>query len=173
MPDVQPENQAKPDPFSSLVARLAGLIASENFPNADRAALKRMDPEREPPLAFYRFAMRHLPDGWQRQKREWLTILQGLALMSPRIHDPGLAFGRALAENRYSEARLERLLATREASQRALLSRAMRFLAAKKIAADWRDIARLALTQDSEKRESLTMKIATDYYRNQPHNNKE
>jgi len=173
MADAQPDSRSTPESLGSMLARLAGLIASENFPNADRAALKRMDPEHEPPLAFYRFAMRHLPEGWQRQNRQWQTMLQGVALMSPKIHDPALPFGRALAENRYSETRLERLLATRDESHRALLLRAIRFLAAKKLACDWRDIARLLLIRDEEKREAQHMKIATDYYRNQPEYNEE
>jgi len=168
MPAVQPEPRANPESFDSMIARLAGLIGSENFPNADRAVLKRMDPDQEPPLAFYRFAMRHLPEVWHHQKRQWQSILQGMALMSPKIHDPSLAFGRALAENRYNESRLERLLASQNESQRTLLVRAVRFLATKKLACDWRDMARLQLTQDREKRESLHMKIATDYYRHQP-----
>ena len=164
MPDAQPDPQATPDSIGSMIGRVAALIASENFPNADQAALKRMDLAREAPLAFYRFTMRHLPEGWQHQQPEWRAILQGMALMRPRIHNPTTPFGRALAENRYSEARLERLLAAQGESHRTLLLRAVRFLATKKLACDWRDIALLLLTQDREKRESLHMKIATDYY---------
>jgi len=173
MPDARSDSRSTPDSLGSVVARLAGLIASENFPNTDRAALKRMGPGHEPPLAFYRFAMRHLPESWEHQNRQWQTLLQGMALMSPRIHDSALPFGRALAENRYSEARLERLLATEDESHRALLVRAVRFLAAKKLACDWRDIAHLLLIRDENKREAQHMKIATDYYRNRSRDSKE
>lgn len=63
-----------------------------------------------------------------------------------------------------------RRLTGRDESHRALLQRAVRFLAAKKLACDWRDLARLLLIRDEDKREAQHMKIATDYYRSQPQN---
>lgn len=173
MPAVSPDTQAATPSLAIQISHLAGLLASEHFPSGDRAMLKRLDPARPPGLAFYRFALRHLPDGWQAQVGDWQVILQGMALMAPQIHDPDLPFGRALAENRYSEARLERLLAIEGDTRRTLLLRAIRFLASRKLACNWYDIARLLLTRESDKLERLHRQIATDYYRHQPQQDEE
>ncbi|MCU7928140.1 MAG: type I-E CRISPR-associated protein Cse2/CasB [Candidatus Thiodiazotropha sp. (ex Dulcina madagascariensis)] len=152
--------------LASVIGSISGLIASENFPNSDRATLKRMDPKKEPPLSFYRFAFRHLPQHWQAQRKTWQTILNGMALMSPPIHRPDQPLGKVLAEEDYSEARLERLLAAEDETRRTLILRAVRFLAAKKQPVNWTDLAGLLLITDADKREDLHMRIAGDYYRN-------
>ena len=154
--------------FGSLIGRVAGTIGSDQFATADRAALKRMNFDRAPPLAFYRFAFRHLPNGWTNSRDDWQAILQGMALMAPQIHRPDYPFGRALVEHRYSETRLERLLAADGDTRQTLLLRTVRYLAAQKVGCDWRDIAVFLLTKDLGKRERNNMKIAADYYRNLP-----
>jgi len=57
------------------IARLAGILSSEHFPTGDRAALKRMAPDQPPPLAFYRFAFRELPEGWEYRRPVWQTLI--------------------------------------------------------------------------------------------------
>ncbi len=167
MQNSQPELVENPDEsLATIIGRISGLIASDNFPNGDRAALKRMNPKQEPPLGFYRFALRHLPPNWQHRRRAWQAILSGMALMSPHIHSLKQPLGRVLAEEHYSEARLERLLAAKDETQHALILRAVRFLAAKKRPVDWTHIAGLLLTTDAQKREDLHLRIATDYYKN-------
>jgi CRISPR system Cascade subunit CasB len=167
MKNSQPEAVVKSaDTLASIIGAISGLIASEHFPNSDRAALKRMDPKTEPPLGFYRFAFRHLPQGWQTQREAWQVILNGMALMSPHIHRPDQPLGKVLAEACYSEARLERLLGSEGETQRILMLRAVRFLAAKKQPVNWVDFARLLLTGETDKREDLRMSIARHYYQN-------
>ena len=174
MQNAQPEStETSTDSLPSIIGRISGVIANEHFPNGDRAALKRMDLNKEPPLSFYRFAFRHLPQNWQGQRKAWQAILSGMALMSPQIHQPNRPPGRVLAEESYSEARLERLLSAEDETQRTLILRTVRFLAAKKQAVDWLDIARLLLTREAEREEAIHMKIATDYYRTQNDQNKE
>jgi CRISPR system Cascade subunit CasB len=167
MQNSQTEAVASPDePLAAIMGRISGLIASEHFPNGDRAILKRMDPKQEPPLSFYRFALRYLPEKWQGRRKAWQTILTGMALMAPYIHRPDRPLGRVLAEERYSEARLERLLVAEDETQRTLILRTVRFLAAKKQPTDWTQLASLLLTTDAGKREKLHLRIATDYYKN-------
>lgn len=169
MPNAQPEKA--PGATQSLateIGHITGVIASDNFPTSDRAILKRMDLNRMPPLAFYRFAFRHLPDNWQAERRTWQTLLTGMALMSPRIHRPDLPLGKALAENRYSEARLERLLSAEGELLLTLCLRAVRFLASKKLAVNWLDIANLLLSRAAEKQEAVRMRIAGEFYKHQP-----
>lgn len=152
--------------LASVIGSISGIIASENFSNSDRAALKRMDPSGAPPLSFYRFAFRHLPRHWETRRKAWQAILHGMALMSPHIHRPEMPLGKVLAEERYSEARLERLLAAEGETRRTLILRAVRFLAAKKQPTNWTDIAGLLLTREADRQEDLHMRIAGDYYKN-------
>ncbi len=152
--------------LATTIGRISSLIASDRFPNSDRAMLKRMDARQAPPLSFYRFAFRHLPQNWQRQQEAWQAILTGMALMSPSIHRPDRPLGRLLAEERYAETRLERLLSAEGQTRSTLLLRMVRFLAAKRTPVNWVDIAGLLLTTDPEKREDLHMRIAHEYYKN-------
>ena len=169
MPNARPEQaSAATQSFATEIGHITGIITSDNFPTSDRAMLKRMDLNRMPPLAFYRFAFRHLPDNWQTERRTWQTLLTGMALMSPQIHRPDLSLGKALAENRYSEARLERLLAAEGDLLLTLGLRAIRFLAAKKLAVNWLDIANLLLSRAADTQEAVRLRIAGDYYKHQP-----
>ncbi len=156
MPNAQPEQPpAAVQSLMTEIGHIAGIIASDNFSTSDRAMLKRMDLNRMPPLAFYRFAVRHLPHNWQAEHRTWQTLLTGMALMSPQIHRPDLPLGKVLAESRYSEAWLERLLSAEGVLLLTLSLRAVRFLAAKKLAVvNWLDIANLLLSRAADKQEA-------------------
>lgn len=157
--------QAAEGSLASQVGRIAGVIASDSFPTGERAALRRMTCEQPLPLAFYRFAQRHLPEGWERHLEDWVTLVAGIAIMSPRAHRWDRGFGTALSEAGYSEARLERLLAADGDTRRTLLLRAARFLAAKSAAFNWAEAAQLLLTSDEERRERLHQRIARDFYK--------
>jgi CRISPR type I-E/ECOLI-associated protein CasB/Cse2 len=166
MPAVLVETPpAKGQTLAQQVSHIAAIIASDDFPTGDRAALKRQTPTQEPSLTFYRFAFGHLEEGWQRQKGAWITICSGIALMCPHPHRPDRPAGQALAETGYSEARLERLLAAEGDVLQTLVLRAGRFLAAKGEPINWTDFARLLLAEDSEKREKARLRIARHYYR--------
>lgn len=149
------------------IGQIASVIGSDRFPTGERAALRRMSPNQLLPLPFYRFALRHLPEGWDRNpqvRKDWVTVVAGIALMSPNAHRPDKGLGKALAETGYSEARLERLLAAEGDTRRVLLLRAARFLAAKSTPCNWVDAALLLLTQDPEKRDAVHTRIARDFY---------
>jgi len=153
----------------SIIGRIAGLLASPGFPTADRAVLRRISPDQPLPLTFYRFAVRHLPEGWDlstARLRDWATIVAGMAIMSPNAHRPDVGLGRALSEAGFSEARLERLLQSADNTRRTLLLRAARFLAAKNQPCNWVDGAWFLLTpdHDTERREEIHRRIARDFY---------
>jgi CRISPR system Cascade subunit CasB len=165
---IQKEDEKEtgsPDLLGSI-GRIAGIITSDGFPSGDRAALKRLSPGKPPPLAFYRFAFRHLPEGWEIQEKAWMTIVGGITLMFPHPHHPDRPVGRALAEAGFPESRLERLLDSDQDVLKTLLLRAARFLSAKMETINWNDFARLLLTKDPNKLEATRLKIARDYYRN-------
>jgi len=148
----------------SAIGHIAAVIGKDEFPTGDRAALRRLDPDAEAPLAFYRFAFRHLPEKWAAHKRAWMTICAGIAIMQPYAHRPDVPAGRALAEAGYSEARLERLLGASGTVLDTLVLRAARLLAAKGNAANWTDFARLLLADAPDKREAIRMQFARHFY---------
>ncbi len=151
------------------IARLSGFIASGGLSNGDRAALKRMHFDQPPPLAFYKMAVHYLPPGWESSTglKDWVTIVSGMALMSPSIHRPDRSLGRVLAEVNYSESRLERLLAARGDVRRTLVLRTVRLMAAKLVSCNWSDVAGLILLRDPDKVEAINRRIARDFYFNQ------
>jgi CRISPR system Cascade subunit CasB len=165
MQQQQTEAKAQtPMKLPSAIGRIAAVIGNDEFPTGDRAALRRLDPDTEAPLAFYRFAFRHLPENWAAHKRAWMTICAGIAIMQPHAHQPNAPAGRALAEAGYSEARLERLLGASGTVLDTLVLRAARLLAAKGSAANWTDFARLLLTSAPDKREAIRMQFARHFY---------
>jgi len=118
-------------------------------------------------MVFYRFALQHLPEGWDHSEErmlDWVTLVAGIALMSPNAHRVDRPLGKVLAETGYSEARLERLLAAEGNVRRILLLRAARFLAAKGSPCSWIDAAQLLLTRDPQKREQVNRRVARDFY---------
>ena len=153
-----------PDSLARTMAHIAATLGSEHFPTGERAALRRMSPGQPPPLYFYRFALRHLPEGWERNEPDWGTLTAGIALMAPHAHQPGRGLGTALGEAGYSEGRLERLLQSEGDTRRTLFLRAVRFLAAKAQPFDWSGGAQLLLTINQEKREAVHRRIARDFY---------
>lgn len=157
------------DSLWAKIPRLAGVLSSEHFPNGDRAALKRMAPDKPPPLAFYRLVFRELAGDWEGRQGACQALVSGMALLSGRKnpHKREQPLGEALAKLKYSEARLERLLAAEGDTLNTLLLRAARFLAAKNEAVDWTDCARLLLaTKNGKDHEQIRREIASDYYRN-------
>ena len=168
MTEVTPTDLATPvaPKLPVIIGHIAGVLASSDFPTGERARLRRQDPTQTPGLAFYRFALRHLPADWEHQPRAWMTLVAGLALMGDTAHRPDRPAGQALAETGYAEARLERLLAAEDETLHTLLLRAARFLAAKNAACNWVDFARLLLTRDPERQDAARLAIARTYYPN-------
>lgn len=150
--------------LSGVVNRVVGVIASSNFSPGDRAALRRMVLGHAPPLAFYRFAIRHLPEGWENDLDDWVALIAGMAIMAPAVHAPNRPWGEALSQQGFSEARLERLLAAEGDVRRVLFLRTIRFLASRNVAFNWLDAARFILTKDDAKFHEICRRIAGDYY---------
>lgn len=151
--------------LSSTIGEAAGAICSDGFPTGDRAKLRRMSPGETPPAAFYRFAFRHLPDGWEQSQRQWMVVTAGIAIMAPSAHNRVVPAGTAMAESRYSEKRVEMLLAATGEVQETLVLRLARFLSAKGQPVDWTQLAQLLFSKEPEKADAIRMRIARDYYR--------
>lgn len=154
------------DTASSLghtIGRLATLLKSGAVSPGDRAALRRMQPGQSPPLTWYQFAVVAGLDSPDSEP-DWIAIVAGMALMSPEAHVPGRPFGTALATTGYSELRLERLLASEGQTQRLLLLRTARFLAAHRTGANWVQPAALLLAREHHRREAVRNQVATDFF---------
>lgn len=153
--------------LSQVIGHIAGILSHDGFPAGERAQLRRMNLDHAPPLAFYRFALRHLPPNWDQGdavRRNWMTLVAGIALMSPKAHRLERRLGLALAEARFSESRLERLLAATGDTRRVLVLRAARFLAAKNDSCNWVEMAQLVLTQSADGIETINRRVAKDFY---------
>ncbi len=157
-------------PLNKVINTLAGIIGSSDFPTGERTSLKRLQPGHPPSLGFYRFFYRHIKGLWaeERYLQDWITLLAGMALMYPSHHQLGRHVGEVLAKNRFAEARLERLLDADRQTQRILLLRTARFLAAKGEPIDWTEVAWLLFASDEVSREKQRRRIARDYYANLP-----
>lgn len=149
------------------VPALAALLASAGISNGERAALKRMALDGPAPLALHRLLLAHVDDTWQGERWlvDWRTVVCALAIQRDGGFNPATPFGQALAEARFAESRLERLLSASGDTLRALALRAARQVAAKGIACDWRTFAELLFTRDSDYRECTNTRIARDFYR--------
>lgn len=153
-----------PPSLAQTIARVAALLKIGAVSPGDRAALRRMQPGQPRPLTWYQFAVVAGLDSPDSQP-DWVAIVAGMALMSPEAHVPGRGFGTALATTGYSELRLERLLASEGQTQRLLVLRAARFLAAHRIGANWVQPAALLLARDHDRREVMRHQVATDFFR--------
>ncbi len=149
------------------VPSLAKLLASNGIPNGERAALKRMALDGPAPLALHRMVLRHIDESWQNGSwlADWRTLICALALQRDGGFDPHKPLGQALAEVRFAESRLERLLAASDDTLRTLALRAARQVAAKGIACDWRHFADLLFSRLPDARERINTCIARDFYR--------
>jgi CRISPR system Cascade subunit CasB len=159
--------QSQADSLAAQVARLAGVIGSPHYPSGDRAALRRWAPGQPLPLAFYRLWLRHLDSELPSpaQLEGWMALTWAIATLGGDSHAPKRPLGQALAESRFAEGRLERLLSAPDDVRIELFTSAVRFLAAKGERFDLIEAARFVLTHDADKREALHRRIAAAYYR--------
>ena len=153
---------------AAQVPALARALAEPHFSTGERAALKRMGLDGPTPLALHRFMLRYLDESWQGERwlPHWRALVCALAIQRDGGFDPSRPLGQALAEARFAQSRLERLLAANDETLRTLALRAARQVAAKGIACDWRQLAELIFSQDPDARERANTRVARDYYRN-------
>lgn len=158
---------------ADLVPRLCAVIHSEGFPNGTRARLKRMVIGGPTPLAYHRFAIKHIPERWQgaHQALAWRTLIGAIAGQHQNPHTPETSFGRSLANCGYSENRLESLLAAEGRVLATLALRATMRLGVQRARCNWRDVAWLLFATHTDSRERINRRIASDFYRAQAANN--
>jgi CRISPR system Cascade subunit CasB len=160
-----------PPDTGEIVNKIAALLRAEHFGNGPRAALRRMDPEKnlgQP--ALQRLLADYVPDHWlnDRGMADWGLIVHALAVGSPG-NLGGKSLGASLAQAQYSESRLARLLQADRAQLNDALPRACRFLVAKAEAIPPADIAHFVLAATGPRADAARVKIARDFYRASRH----
>lgn len=168
--EKNPASLKPADPLRQGVNALAGVICSENFPRGDLAALRRIQPGKTCPPAFWRLLFGRVPEQLQHpdHERQWAVVMQGLAIMAPEAHDPVRSLGRVLGEEQRSEStesRLMRLLRSRGDRLDDQLRLMSRLLASKRLAVDWVSLARLIFARDDKEWEHACQRLARDYFR--------
>jgi len=92
----------------------------------------------------------------------WRALL--VAIAHAERHDPGVPFGKALAEARWSKARFVRLMEADQDALKTALRRCAQYLNSKNQAANWNH-ARKLLFYTGEYAEDIRLQISRDYYR--------
>jgi CRISPR system Cascade subunit CasB len=153
-----------------VISRLAVAMDRELSPGTV-AALRKLDPSSFGNPAFWHVVTQYLGDqlpaggeGRDAAERRWAAVLCGMATTAG-LNRPGRSAGEALADAGYSELRFDRLLRATGDRLHVGLRAAGHFLASKGEHADWTDLARLALTEGSERTESARRTLARTYYR--------
>jgi CRISPR system Cascade subunit CasB len=138
--------------------------------NGERAELRRMDPRRIDAPAFWKLAARFFDDALapgaalrEQQETAWASVVVGLAFLEQGAVGPRA--GHALRDAKLSEARFVRFLRADNDALIDELPALARFVAAKGVAIDWADVARVLLLSD-DAAEQQRRALARDYYTN-------
>lgn len=170
------EPQREGDSWGRIAVSCANRMTRADFGRGDLAGLRRMDPGSPGPAVFWRLlAENGLLEYGPDVESKWALILHGIALMTRanagdgqarNAHDGSMPVGRALSLSHYSEQRFNRLLTAREEMLRTLLARMFRMLAAKDMTFNWREMARLILSDgyDETAAEQSRHRLARAYY---------
>ena len=176
---TQEQNAQDRQSWGEMATDLAYQFSGERTARGDLAGLRRMNPDSPNEAVFWQFVTEKGQRG-ERLENKWALIMQGIALMtgtadSHSAHDGKMPIGRALFyggdESRtsafYSEARLNRLLVARGPMLRTLLGRMFRMMASANQPFNWREMARLILSDghDEYQAERVRRNIARSYYR--------
>jgi len=158
-----------------VLKAISRSLGADHYPTGERAALKRMDPDKPSPGA-YAAAVRLLlnADADSEVKNDarlkrWTLLIHAMALMSGPDRAPHgwaehHAAGGVMFDSGYSEDRLRRLLEARGKTFDDLLSRMARFLAAKQGTVNWGDLAPLVLDpEDSERAEQARLNLMRQF----------
>jgi CRISPR type I-E-associated protein CasB/Cse2 len=144
--------------------RLTGQQAT-----GELAALRRLDPDHPQDGAFFRLLAASVPEPLARGEllTRWGLIVWAMAQMPDELSVRSL--GQALAPV-MSEARVNRLLASRGAAFRAQVRCAVRILTTGGVGLPYRELGQLIFTEGRREplAEEMRLAIARDYWRTRP-----
>lgn len=160
---------ATPWPPDQVVPKVAKRIA--RLGPGPAAALRRGPARGAGTAAYWQLVARLEKDGLRGESQAWETIIQSIAILTPRgqepnkrsSHDPTVAMGTALFDSQISELRLAHLLTADPATRRRLVVRTCRRLASSGHSRfDLRTLAGFVLARNSDE---PAQRIAREYYR--------
>ena len=157
-----------PEDDSELARRALAIAHALGTATAgEKAEARRMD-DHGAPVFWRQVARLEIGKG---QEAEWLRYTRLVALMTPAsavgsVHQTGRYLGTVLAEAKWSEHRLARMLAARGPARDDSLERAIRMLARARPRLDVISLARFALGQDGNA-------LARSYYQQLDHSQSE
>jgi CRISPR system Cascade subunit CasB len=152
------------------IARLAGLI--ERADPATRAALARLDPEAMRPHQIAALSRALIdagfsPDNWHPSTwKRWALVAHGMSIAG---HDGKGRLGAQLASAGVAEARVTKLLVSREDAFLQIVPRLLRLLASKQVQPNWYTFSDLIQKNDAQGQaqvevEELRLRVAGDYF---------
>lgn len=181
-PDPPPTDAAVPAAGDAPAARSQNLVdagldamaeqirlLARQRATGELAALRRLDPERPDAGAFFRLLARSVPEPLASIEllSRWGLAAWAMAQMPEALVRGSLGQALAKGSSVMSEARVNRLLATRGSGFRIQVRRMVRILAAVGAPLPYRQLGRLVLDEGRDERwaEVLRLSIARDYWR--------
>jgi CRISPR system Cascade subunit CasB len=153
------------------IGRLSGFI--ERADPGMRAALARLNPDAMRPHQIAALSLALIeaglsPETWNPNTwKRWALVAHGIALAG---HDGKGHIGRQLATAGVAEARVTKLLVSRDDAFLQMLPRLLRLLASKQVKPNWYELSKLIQNNDAkepalkEEAEDLRLRIAGDYF---------
>ena len=175
VPDSPSGDTAAKPSFPERVARIAARIA--HLDPGSAAALRRGPRAGAGAAAFWQIMASHAPAGLVHDEAAWASVLQAIAILTPKgadtnrksAHAPAIPMGVALRDAGITDLRLAALLNARGPRRAAHVVRVCRRLArTEQCRFDLTTLARLILYDSDD----TTRRIAREYYthtRSQPH----
>lgn len=171
-----PIDEADNTESAGVIGKLAGWI--DHADPGTRAALSRLDPDAMRPhqmaaLSRVLIGAGQSPEDWHPATwKQWALIAHGMALAG---HDRTRRLGQQLGTIQsgqpiVAEARVTKLLVSREDAFLQIVPRLLRLLFSKQVKPNWYDLSKLVLKNDAQdvavqkEVEALRLRIAGDYF---------
>lgn len=168
---------ATANPLEKIIYTLAALMSREahegGLSSGELAELRRWRYGGTVPGTAWRLMARHI-DSQAKLKPEdedrWFAVLNGMAQMAPHPHQKGfgVAPGRILAAQGYSENRFLKLIDSQDQAFFDAVARTCRFLRAKGATMDWSRFAPLILARNPQSAHRHRRAMARDYFTHKP-----
>jgi CRISPR system Cascade subunit CasB len=168
--EAQPNGPVEDSPAAHPIGKLAGFI--DRADPGTRAALARLDPDAMRPHQVAALCRALIdaglsPDKWHPNTWiRWALVAHGMALAG---HDGKGRLGAQLAASGVAEARVTKLLVSREKAFLQIVPRLLRLLASKQVKPNWYALSDLIHKNDAQGKaqqdaEALRLRIAGDYF---------
>jgi len=157
----------EPSDLKSVIASLAGVLGSPHFPKGDLAELRRMTYD-TPPLPFWRVLYDYVPEALrtnESMENHWITILNGMAIMAPKIHSNDSLHTVGAVFSLFPAQRMNHFLRSKGKGLSDQIRLFARLCASKNTPVDWYTLALLLIASGKQSEGKIKRKIAKEYIR--------